>query len=531
MRALLVYAAFPVTYWGFQYGLPLAGKRSSLPPLGLMTVAAHLPTSWTLRLVDLNVEPLSDEDLAWAEVVFVGGMLIQGRSMREIIARARALGRRTVVGGPAVHSSPGEFAGADVIFSGEIEGREEELLEALAHPSSGVRHLTARQDALPAMSLTRVPRFDLIDFSAYASMSLQSSRGCPFACEFCDVIELFGRSPRVKTTTQVLAELTAYHRLGWRGSIFVVDDNFIGNLQQSRRLVTALGRWQQQQDTSFDFYTEASVNLARHPDLVHEMIDAGFSSVFLGLETSSKQALSEAGKRQNLMLDLSDAVAQLTRAGLEVMGGYIVGFDSDGVDAFAAQRRFILGSPIPHAMLGLLMALPGTALWRRLAREGRLRSSSSGDQLGRSNFYPQMDERTLLQGYAELVADLYAPDEYVRRCQAYIDQAPAPSGKRSPTLTDLLTLLRVIIRLGVKGRWRRSFWRLIGHALVRSPKYLRWAVTHAVQGEHLIRYTREDLLPSLEHGLAEIDAEAVSGEHPTRQRRGDSRAAAARAAG
>ncbi|PCC67241.1 Radical SAM superfamily enzyme YgiQ, UPF0313 family [Nannocystis exedens] len=510
MRILLVYAEFPRTYWGFQYTLHIVGKRASLPPLGLVTVASHLPAEWELRLVDMNVERLDDEALLWADAVLVGGMLIQAPSMRAVVRRARALGRRTVVGGPAASTSPGEFAEADVVFGGEVEGREAELIALIApraarRPVVGARQILVplRKDARPSVTSSPVPRFDLLELSAYSGMCVQYSRGCPFRCEFCDIIEIFGRVPRTKTPAQVVAELETLRKLGWTGAVFVVDDNFIGNIKQVRQLLPELGAWQEAHGHPFELYTEASLNLARDAALVSAMIAAGFTSVFLGIETPSAEALAETQKTQNLRVDLVAAVEALTRAGLEVMGGFIVGFDSDKPSAFEVQRRFLADAPIPLAMVGLLTALPDTQLWRRLEAEGRLRHESGGDQMTRPNFVPVMDEEALLAGYADLLRELYSVDGYLRRCRAALAMLPEP-----PVLYKqrswIPILARVLTTLGVASPRRRMFWSLVAEALRRSPRFVPWAIGKAIQGEHLIRFTEADLLPRIERALAEV---------------------------
>ncbi|HEX6203209.1 MAG TPA: B12-binding domain-containing radical SAM protein [Thermoanaerobaculia bacterium] len=503
MRCLLVSPALPPTYWGFQLALNLAGRRAALPPLGLISLAALLPADWTLRLVDLDTGPLTDADLAWADVVVVGGMRIQAPSMHQVLARARAAGRRTVVGGPAPTTAPEEFLDADVVFRGEAEGRVDELVAAIAAvaPGRGPRVLAAAGER-PEMSGVPVPRFDLLDFRRYASMSVQYSRGCPFRCEFCDIVEIFGRKPRVKATAQVLAELDALAARGYRGTLFFVDDNFIGNRPAVRRLLPELAEWQRRRGYPFELYTEASLDLAADDELIDDMVEAGFTAVFLGIETPSAAALAGAGKTQNLRLDPVRAVHKLATAGLESMGGFIVGFDQDEPSIFGEQQRLIRDAPVPLAMVGMLTALPGTALWRRLEREGRLREASAGDQFARPNFRPVMEERTLLTGYAELLRALYAPAAYFRRCEDFVRLARRTPGRGRPRPEHLLTLLRTAFDAGVKSPWRRHFWRLLGSAS-RRPHTLRWAVSHAVMGQHLIRYTRDEVLPRIERALAE----------------------------
>jgi len=507
MRILLVHARFPATYWSFQYALPITGKKATMPPLGLATVAAHLPADWELRLVDMNIEALDDADLRWADAVLVGGMLVQADSMREVIDRAAALGVRTVAGGPAPSAVPDQFDTADVVFGGEVEGRSAELVAAITAP--GRVRVPMDRDALPDITRSPLPRVDLYKADAYMSMNLQYSRGCPFHCEFCDVVQLFGNRPRVKQPSQVIAELEALLAQGWHGSVFVVDDNFVGNMKEVKRLLPELTAWQEAHGFPFELYTEASLNLARDPALVAGMVAAGFTSVFLGIETPSTAALAQVGKMQNLRLDINDAIDRLSRAGLEVMAGFIVGFDSDGPEAFAAQLEFLADAPIPFAMLGILHALPDTAMWRRLAREGRLRGlGTAGDPFGRPNFDPTMDERTLLAGYADLLARIYTPEAYLRRCLAYLERTPAGGTAGTHVHFDRVRMLhRAIWQVGVRSPRRGHFWKLIAAALRRSPRHFAWAVAHAVQSEHFFRYTTEDVLPRIRAAIAEVDRE------------------------
>jgi radical SAM superfamily enzyme YgiQ (UPF0313 family) len=421
MRVLLVYPKFPTTYWGFQHSLPIIDKRATLPPLGLISVAALLPQVWQMRLVDMNVTQLRDDDLRWADVVLSSGMLVQEPSMHEVLARSRGLGRRTVVGGPACTTSPERFDDADCLFLGEAEGRLDALVPAIEDRSTEGRVLHAPA-ARPSLHEVPVPRFDLLDMRHYRSMCIQTSRGCPFRCEFCDIIEIFGRVPRVKQPAQVVAELDALRQLGHRGEVFIVDDNFIGNKKAVRPILSEIASWQRQTGSPFTFYTEASLNLAADDKLIEAMHAANFTSVFIGIETPDAEALKKTKKGQNVGVDIRAALDKLTRAGLEVMAGFIVGFDGDSAESFEAQRGLLRDAPLPLAMTGLLTALPGTALWRRLEREGRLRAHSDGDAFARPNFTPTMPERELVTSYAKLLADLYAPESYFGRSAAGADR-------------------------------------------------------------------------------------------------------------
>jgi radical SAM superfamily enzyme YgiQ (UPF0313 family) len=505
MRALLVQAATPPTYWGYQHSLPFIRKKATLPPLGIATLAAHLPDSWELRLRDLHVAPLEDDDLRWADAVLVSGMLAQAGSIREVLSRARALGKPTVLGGPAPTTSPDAFPEATHVFQGEAEGRLDRLVRALERPGSEpARVLSPAGGERPDLSLARVPRFDLLDLDAYATFALQVSRGCPFSCEFCDIIEVFGRVPRVKSPAQVTAELDALVRLGARGPLFLVDDNFIGNRRAAGKVLEEVAAWQRERGRPFDLYTEASLDLAGEPALLAGMVDAGFTAVFVGIETPRAASLREAGKKQNLRMDPAEAVRVLTRAGLEVFAGFIVGFDGDDPSVFAEQAAFIGSLPIPRAMVGMLSALPGTALWRRLEREGRLRTDACGDQFHRPNFQPAMGEAALLRGYRRLLVELYSEEGFFRRCALHLAGAPVrPAVLRRGSLR---TLLRATWRIGVLGPRRRWFWRLVGGALRDGGlPSLAKAVTFAVLGEHLIRYTREEVLPRLDRALRAVE--------------------------
>ncbi|TNF34194.1 MAG: DUF4070 domain-containing protein [Deltaproteobacteria bacterium] len=509
MKILLVHPSFPITYWGFQYALTFSGARAMLPPLGLVTVAGLLPEGWDLRLVDLNVRPLEDDAIRWADAVFVGGMIVQRDSMHEVIARARALETRVVVGGPAPTTSPSEFADADLIVEGEIEDRIPELVAAVEAPRGEIR-LLKKSRTTPDMTRSPTPRFDLLNFGDYDAMSVQVSRGCPYRCEFCDIIEIYGRVPRIKRPEQVLAELDLLRTLGWRGGVFVVDDNFIGNRPAVRKLLPEVIAYQERHGYPFDFATEASVNLAEDDELIAQMVAAGFTQVFVGIESPSPEALKATQKTQNLRIDLLASVQKLSSAGLEVMAGFIVGFDQDGPEAFEALRDYVQASPIPIAMAGLLMALPETQLSRRLEREGRLRRRASGDQFGRPNFEPILDEETLVTGYAKLLAELYEPAAYYQRCEAHVMRAqPVPGGSKI-RFSDVMRLFKVMWLVGVVRPRRRHFWRLLFKTLRKARHNLRRAVVLAVMGEHMIRYTEEHVLPRLAVAVETIRAERAT---------------------
>lgn len=503
MRILLVSPKTPLTYWGFQYALGFFGNRAALPPLGLLTVASLLPRAWSLRLVDLNVRPLSDEALAWADVVLVGAMRVQADSVHEVLGRARAAGRRTVLGGPAVTTAPEEYEDADVRFIGEAEGRGEALIEAILGTEPMVLEAPAER---PDLALSPLPRYDLVRPMDYRSLSVQTSRGCPHRCEFCDIIEMFGRRPRVKKPNQVIAELQAMYDAGFRGGVFIVDDNFIGHRPATRALVRELMSWQKAHGHPFGLFTEASVDLARDAALTRDMVEAGFHSVFLGIETPEPASLAGANKHQNLKMDLGEAIDILTRAGLEVMGGFIVGFDEDDPSCFGRQAEFIEQTPMPLAMVGLLTALPGTQLWRRMRAEGRLRTTSTGNQFFRANFEPAMDEATLLSGYADLLEQIYAPRAYFARVRRFLDTVGDRPSSSNPNLDDAKALAKALYHFGLGRSWRGEFWSSAYRGGRRSVELFTRSIVFAYLGEHLIRYTSEVVVPTIRAAAREVGA-------------------------
>ncbi len=506
MHTLLVNPVFPKTYWGMEYARLLTRRSALLPPLGLLTVAALLPSDWTVRLLDMSVEPLLDEDLKWADVVFVGAMQIQQESYHEVIRRAHALGKTVVVGGAYATTDPDASRDADCVVIGESE----ELIGPLCSDIlSGTLKPRYEAASRPDVTQSPIPRYDLLRIEAYQSIGVQFSRGCPFNCEFCDIIEVFGRVPRTKPAAQLLREFDAIYAAGFRGMLFMVDDNFIGNKKAAKTMLPEVAEWMRVHKYPFDIYTEASINLAADDKLIDLMIDAGFSSVFVGIETPSQEALAETQKVQNLRLDLTEAVEKLTRKGIEVMAGFIVGFDVDDPGIFERQYTFIQNSPIPLAMVGILSALPGSQLWRRLEREGRLIEDWSGENFGRANFRTIMPEKVLLNGYKKLLADVYDPDAYYARCLRVLELWPSkrPSRFRFPIGYALGTLLRTIWRQGVRAPYRGAFWRFVATALWRVPRLLPRFVSQVVNGEHAIRFTHEDVMPRLAAVQASIGIE------------------------
>src|SRR5664279_3658985 len=428
MNALLVYPEFPDTFWSFKHALKFLGKRAAQPPLGLMTVAALLPRSWSKRLVDTNVEQLRDRDLAWADVVLLSGMHIQSDSLLAIVERCRARGLRTVVGGPIASSVPAAELKADHVVIGEAES----LIGVLAlELEQGTAKPVYQAAERPEMATSPLPDLSLIKMKRYSTMTVQYSRGCPFNCEFCDIIEIYGRRPRTKAVAQVLAELDQLRAAGWREAVFIVDDNFIGNKARAKQLCAALADWRNQHKTNFDFITEASLNLADDPELMQMMKDAGFISVFLGIETPDEPGLIASNKLQNTHRSLLDSVALIQSYGMQVMGGFILGFDTDSDDIFDRMVEFIQKSGIPIAMVGLLQAMPGTQLFRRLLRAGRILSAGHGDNTGdKLNFLPHMDAQQLVEGYRSVLKRIYGCEAYYDRVKLYLSRTHPRPGRR-----------------------------------------------------------------------------------------------------
>ncbi len=500
MRALLVNPEFPDSYWSCRHAVSLTRRRCLLPPLGLITLAALLPPRWTLRLVDMNVEALRDEDLRWAEVVLVTGMLVQRPSLHGVLARCRDLGVRTVVGGPYASAMPQELGDANHVVVGEAEeivaGLSQDLAAGRARP-------LYREERKPDLTATPVPRFDLLRRRSYHHMSLQFSRGCPFQCEFCDITALYGRRPRTKDPAQVLRELEAIRATGFRGDVFFVDDNFIGNKKAVRGLLPEIAAWKRSTRAQVEFYTEASVNLADDAELVDQMIEAGFTAVFVGLETPDPESLREAGKQQNLGRDLVGSVHGLLARGLDVWGGFILGFDNDRPPVFDRMIRFVQRAAIPYAMVGILAALPNTPLYRRLEREGRLRASLCGDPFGLTNVVTKIPAGELIAGYRRVLDTLYHPEVYFQRCRENLARwKPAPRSGRPITLRDLGIAFRAVARQGVAGPYRRAYWRFLRWVVLHHPSKLRRAIAQAAAGHHYITYTREVVLPKLAGNLA-----------------------------
>lgn len=485
MRVLLVYPRNPETFWSFEHSLPFVSRKCSIQPLGLLTIAAMMPRAWELRLVDLNVENLRDDDIGRADYVLITGMIVHKASIHEVVERCRRLRRPLIAGGPVFTTGIEDFPDVQHFVLGEAE----EVMPALVADMErgAVQRLYQAADR-PDIRQVPVPRWDLVDMRSYVTMSVQFSRGCPYDCEFCDIIEMSGRVPRTKTPEQLIGELDALRAHGWDGMVFVVDDNFIGNKKKAKAMLRELIAWRRRTRSRMGFLTEASVNLAEDPEMCELMAQAGFKKVFLGIETPSLEGLEECHKLQNTRRDLVESVQTIQRAGLEVMGGFIVGFDSDREDVFRRQFEFIQRSGVVTAMVGLLTALPRTALYRRLVREGRIQAESTGNNVEAVlNFETKLDREFLVNGYRELMNRLYEPKVYHRRIRTFLAHHRPQGPRLAISVRDVQAFLKSIWMLGLRHRGQLAYWRCLVGTLVRRPRQLPVAIELAIVGHHFRR--------------------------------------------
>ncbi|MEY4745181.1 MAG: hypothetical protein RL272_1126 [Candidatus Parcubacteria bacterium] len=498
LKVLLVNPETPPSYWGFQESTWFVGARAAHVPLPLITLAGLLPAEWDLKLVDMNVERLRDQEIAAADAVLITGMIVQRASLEKVLGRCAALGAATVVGGPFASSAPDapELAQATSLVIGEAEDPAiaASLASDIASGALKKRYVAAGQ---PDMRRSPVPRYALLRKKAYCAMAIQVSRGCPHHCEFCNVRMLFGRRPRYKAPEQVVAELQAVFDIGYRGNLFFVDDNFIGDVKAARAILQAISAWQDAHGRPFLFYTEADIRLAEQESLVDLMVEAGFFAVFTGFESPSEEALKEAEKTQNLKIDAPTAVRRLRQKGLLVYGGFIVGFDADGPEIIGRTAAFIEDCRIDFAMAGMLTAIPGTPLEKRLETEGRLLHASDGDAFGPTNIMPKrMSRLELLSGYRELLEKLYDPRRFFDRAFAALKEWK-PVARRRVTLREYLAVPRSIIRQGIFSRYSLQYWRFMLRTLFREPRKIARAFATAISGHHFFRYTRRVVLPRL----------------------------------
>lgn len=482
MNILLVYPEFADTFWSFTYAMKFIDKKAANPPLGLVTIAAMLPVEWNLKLVDMNISSLSDDQIIWADFVFISAMTVQRVSTNKLIRRCHSLNRKTIAGGPLFTNEPDNFPLVDILILNEGEITLKEFIKDL---SEGVTHRTYSTSEYPDIRTTPIPRFELLELNKYDCMCVQYSRGCPFHCDFCNVTVLNGHIPRIKSSKQLIAELDYLFSVGWRRNIFIVDDNFIGNKRYLKEeILPALIEWRKGKQ-GCNFITEASVNLADDEDLMNLMAEAGFVSVFIGIETPSEDGLNECNKSQNTKRDLLESVHCMQRHGLQVMAGFIVGFDSDTQEIFQRQHDFIQESGIVTAMVGLLQAPMGTQLFQKLKNDGRIREDFTGDNGdGDTNIVPVMDINTLKQGYITLVRDIFLPKVVYQRIKTLLVYYQPCQAPVNLSFTEIKAFLRTILYIGIFSDARFEYWKLFFWVLIKYPKKFALAITMTVYAYH-----------------------------------------------
>lgn len=498
MKILLVSPAYPQTFWSMQHAGRFFHAPANVPPLGLLTVAAMLPQDWPLRLVDMSVEPLLEEHLAWADAIFVSAMDIQMHSAATVVRRANAAGVPIVAGGPHYTLYYETVQGIDHIVVGEAEAVMPRLVADL---TNGCAKPVYKADDFPRLTETPPPRLDLLDIKAYLTMPIQSTRGCPFQCEFCDVLFLNGLKPRHKTLEQLLVELDNILSIGWGGMVFFVDDNFIGNKKLAKQFLHGIIAWQREHGQPFTFTTQASVNLADDAELLELMATAQFKSVFIGIETPAAASLAECSKKQNLQRDLLRSVATIHSFGISVMGGFIIGFDADPPEIFNLQGQFIEAAGIAVAMIGLLSAPPHTPLWKRLEKEGRILGLPSGNNSmdeNALNFIPKLERDFLVTGYKDLLRKLYTPEASFGRIKKCLEHYKAPDFvvKRPLKVYDIKAMFLLLWTLGICTEGRLAFWKLFFFIVFKKPAALPEMLHLAAMVHHCQIVTKAFLSPN-----------------------------------
>ncbi len=484
LKVLLVYPEVPETFWSFKHALKFISKKSAFPPLGLITVAAMLPDAWEKRLLDMNVEPISDEDILWADYVFISAMVVQKQSVRKVIDRCKKLNIKTVAGGPLFSCDYTEFDDVDHLLLNEGEITIPAFLKDL---ESGCPKHIYDEEEWADLSNTPAPLWSLVNVKKYASLNIQYSRGCPYNCEFCNITTLFGRIPRTKSADQIIQELDVIYDMGWRGGIFFVDDNFIGNkVKLKKEVLPELIKWMENKGYPFSFQTEVSLNLADDDELMDMLVKAGFDTVFIGIETVDENSLEECNKIQNKNRDLADCVKRIHRKGIEVQGGFIIGFDNDKETIFNRMINFIQNTGIVTAMVGLLNAPKGTLLYKRLEDEGRITESFTGDNTDFTmNFAPKMDVNTLKHGYKQIVNTIYSPKYFYERVTVFLkDYYPNKLGKVHISINEIGAFIKANFKLGFIGKERKYYWKLFFWSLFKRPELLPKAITFSIYGYH-----------------------------------------------
>ncbi len=484
MNILLLYPEYPNTFWSFKYALKFVMKKAPFPPLGLLTVASMLPKDWQVKLIDMNVEKLKDKDLLWADFVFISAMSVQKKSADEVIKKCKEFKIKIVAGGPLFTSSPELFPDVDHFILNEAEITLPQFLKDLDEQNLQ-RFYTTNNWA--DISQTPLPRWDLVKLQKYSSMNIQYSRGCPYDCDFCNITVLYGRKPRTKTKDQVISELQNLFDSGWRGPVFFVDDNFIGNKRKLKdEILPAIKNWMNEKQFPFWFNTEASINLADDDKLIQQMVDAGFNQAFIGIESPADESLEECNKTQNRNRNLIESINKIQNAGIDVQGGFIVGFDNDPKTIFDDLADFIQQSGIVTAMVGLLNAPIGTKLHKKLQNENRLLKDFTGDNTDFSiNFIPKLEHEKLLSGYKKTLKRIYSPEEFYTRVIQFLKVFN--QNKKSPSkiqIRNLIALVKSIFILGIFDKGKFYFWKLFFWSLINKPSTFSQAILYSIYGFH-----------------------------------------------
>lgn len=486
MKILMVYPKHPDTFWSFKFALKFINKKASFPPLGLLTIASFLPNDWEIRLVDLNIEKLKDKDIEWADYIFISAMLIQKNSVDSIIKRVKDYNKKIVAGGPLFTTGYENYPSIDSIVIGEAELIMPYLIEDIIN--GNLKHIY-KQDEKPDLRIVPVPKWDLINLKNYASMSVQYSRGCPFDCEFCDITVINGRVPRTKTIKQMIDEFDALYKRGWRGSFFIVDDNFIGNKKNVKEMLKYIIKWQKERNYPFNLFTECSINIVDDENLMELMIEANFNKIFIGIESPEEENLKEVNKIQNTKRDLIKDIRILQKRGFEVMGGFIIGFDNDNISTFSKIINFIQKSGIVTAMVGLLNILPETKLFKRLLKENRVEKLSSGNNTDFSiNFIPKnLNREKLIEGYKMVISEIYSYKKFFDRLWIFIKNYE-PKNKHRICLSEVFPALKAflesIIKLGLIENSRFYYWKNLIKTIFIKPRAIITYITLTIYGYH-----------------------------------------------
>jgi radical SAM superfamily enzyme YgiQ (UPF0313 family) len=483
MKVLLIYPEYPDTFWSYKHALPFIHKKASLPPLGLLTVSSLLPKTWEKKLIDLNVSELKNADICDADLVFISAMIVQRDSVQEIIKQVKTLGKFIVAGGPLFSSLYKDFPEVDCFVLNEGEITIPLFLQD--YETGKVKHIY-KSSVKPDISKSPIPDWSLINKNDYASMPIQVSRGCPYSCDFCDIIIMNGRIPRIKNADQVIAELDAIYNTGWRSAVFIVDDNFVGNRKKVKLILKEIAQWMKKYNKPFTLSTEASITVADDIEIINLLKESNFSGVFVGIETPEEESLKSCGKYQNTGKDLKEKVKFLQRNGLEVKGGFIIGFDTDTLNTFNKMIEFIQNSGIVTAMVGLLHALPMTKLYKRLKKEGRILNAATGNNTDATlNFIPVINKDILIEGYKKILNTIYNPKNYYNRIITYLNEYKEfATGTKLSFGLKVSAISRSLWLMGVTEKGKIYFWKMFFWTLLHKPKMISEAITQSIYGYH-----------------------------------------------